>query len=139
MGTGGFPRDQRGVAFLPDGLSGLEYHGQYEPANYCQGRQRDSSERSPDRGPAYAPTPGPYILDDIHGRIVNATCLISEIAGSLAEQTGTFGVCYFDRSDGKRQFSIRSRNEGKLDVSLIAQRRGGGGHKSAAGWQEDTP
>lgn len=64
---------------------------------------------------------------------VNATCLFSEIAGELAEGR-PFGACYFDRQDGKRQFSLRSR-EGGLDVSEIARLFGGGGHASAAGFE----
>lgn len=65
---------------------------------------------------------------------VNATVLFSEIAGELA--TGRpFGICYFDRSDGKRQYSLRSR-EGGIDVSEIAKKHGGGGHPQAAGFEE---
>ena len=66
----------------------------------------------------------------------NATSLISEIAGALA-QDRAFGMVYFDRQDGLRQFSLRSR-EGGVDVSEIAQRFGGGGHRNAAGFAWDT-
>lgn len=65
--------------------------------------------------------------------VVNATVLFSEIAGELA--TGRpFGACYFIRSDGKRQWSLRSR-DGGVDVSEIAKRHGGGGHRNAAGFE----
>lgn len=64
---------------------------------------------------------------------VNATSLFSEIAGILAKGR-PFGVCYFDRADGQRQWSLRSDTTG-LDVSVIAQRFGGGGHPRAAGFQ----
>jgi len=68
--------------------------------------------------------------------VVNATVLFSEIAGTLAINR-PFGACYFDRQDGKRQWSLRSR-DGGVDVSTIAQRRGGGGHRQAAGFEEST-
>lgn len=66
--------------------------------------------------------------------IVNATALFSEIAGKLAEDH-PFGACYFDRSDGKRQWSLRSRNGG-VDVAELAKSHGGGGHRNAAGFEE---
>jgi oligoribonuclease NrnB/cAMP/cGMP phosphodiesterase (DHH superfamily) len=69
--------------------------------------------------------------------IVNATVLFSEIAGGLAEGE-PFGVCYFDRKDGKRQWSLRSR-DGGVDVSEIAKQFGGGGHKHAAGFETGIP
>lgn len=66
--------------------------------------------------------------------IVNATTLFSEIAGELAKGE-PFAACYFDRQDGKRQWSLRSDESG-LDVSEIAKSHGGGGHKHAAGFEE---
>jgi oligoribonuclease NrnB/cAMP/cGMP phosphodiesterase (DHH superfamily) len=65
--------------------------------------------------------------------VVNATVLFSDIAGELAEGR-PFGACYFDRADGKRQWSLRSRDEG-VDVSAIAKAHGGGGHRNAAGFE----
>lgn len=65
---------------------------------------------------------------------VNATVLFSEIAGELAKDR-PFGACYFDRQDGKRQWSLRSR-DGGVDVSAIAKAHGGGGHAQAAGYEE---
>lgn len=67
--------------------------------------------------------------------VVNATMLFSEIAGELAKGQ-PFGACYFDRQDGKRQWSLRSDENG-LDVSVIAKSLGGGGHMHAAGFEED--
>lgn len=64
---------------------------------------------------------------------VNATVLFSEIAGELATDR-PFGVCYFDRHDGKRQFSLRSR-KGGVDVSEVAKLFGGGGHPAASGFE----
>lgn len=65
---------------------------------------------------------------------VNATVLFSEIAGELAKGR-PFGACYFDRQDGKRQWSLRSDDSG-VDVSAIAKAYGGGGHVHAAGFEE---
>jgi hypothetical protein len=61
--------------------------------------------------------PGPYI---------------SEVLGALAEEHPPFAVGYFQRSDGRWQYSLRSR--GAFDVSEIAKRYGGGGHRNAAGF-----
>lgn len=65
--------------------------------------------------------------------IVNATVLFSEIAGEMAKGH-PFAACYFDRQDGKRQWSLRSAPDG-VDVSEIAKAHGGGGHKHAAGFE----
>lgn len=65
---------------------------------------------------------------------VNATVLFSEIAGELAKGR-PFGACYFDRADGKRQWSLRSDENG-IDVSALARAHGGGGHVRAAGFEE---
>lgn len=59
----------------------------------------------------------------------------SEIAGELAEGR-PFGACFFERADGLFQYSLRSR-DGGVDVSEIAKKFGGGGHRNAAGFQLD--
>lgn len=56
----------------------------------------------------------------------------SEVAGDLAERGLAFGACYFEAEGGRFQYSLRSR--GDFDVSAIALRFGGGGHKAAAGF-----
>ncbi len=66
---------------------------------------------------------------------VNATTLVSEITGRLA-QGRPFGVSWHNRSDGKRVFSLRSDQAG-LHVGEIAKRFGGGGHPRAAGFEVD--
>lgn len=43
-----------------------------------------------------------------------------------------FAVAWFRRGDNKVQLSLRSEN-GRVDVSQVAARRGGGGHRNAAG------
>ena len=57
----------------------------------------------------------------------------SEVAGEIAGQDGTeFGACYFEVEQNRFQYSLRSR--GDFDVSEIAKKFGGGGHKNAAGF-----
>ncbi len=74
------------------------------------------------------------ILNGHPALIVNALYMnISELAGELSKQSDGIGIGYFERGDGKMQFSLRSRND--LDVSEIAKSFGGGGHKNAAGFQ----
>lgn len=77
---------------------------------------------------------GPSQADDLLVPVVNATTLFSEIAGDLAVGH-PFAACYFDRQDGKRQWSLRSAPDG-VDVSAIAKAHGGGGHKHAAGFEQ---
>lgn len=67
---------------------------------------------------------------------INTTSLTSEIVGKLAENA-TFACGWFQRSDGKFVYSLRSRN-GQCDVSAIAKTYGGGGHPAAAGFTLDT-
>lgn len=59
----------------------------------------------------------------------------SEVAGELAERDRSFGACYFEAEQGRYQYSLRSR--GEFDVSTIARKFGGGGHKNAAGFTSD--
>jgi len=68
--------------------------------------------------------------------VVNATCHLSDIGDQLNARypDSPFAACYFDRADGKRQWSLRSR--GEFDVSEVAERFGGGGHQNAAGYIE---
>jgi hypothetical protein len=71
--------------------------------------------------------------------IVNAPYLsVSELCGALAEGQ-PFAMAWFQRGDGKIQYSLRSRGEGAVDVSEIAKRFGGGGHRNAAGFVVDKP
>lgn len=66
----------------------------------------------------------------------------SDAANALAEGE-PFGACYYDNSEGKRVFSLRSK-EGGADVSEIAASYGGGGHMHASGfsaplgWEGDS-
>lgn len=63
--------------------------------------------------------------------------LASDLAGALAEDSPDgYAAVYFDQGD-RRVFSLRAR--GEADVSKIALRYGGGGHKQAAGFESPKP
>ena len=68
--------------------------------------------------------------------IVNATEFRSEIANRLCElyPTAAFAAAYYDNDAGYRSWSLRSI--GDFDVSAVAHRVGGGGHKNASGFVE---
>ncbi len=56
---------------------------------------------------------------------------ISELVGALA-QNAPFALGYQVTADGYCAFSLRSR--GEVDVSVLAERHGGGGHRGSAGF-----
>jgi uncharacterized protein len=70
--------------------------------------------------------------------VVNAPYInTSELVGALAEHPQgdgrvPFAVGWFQRHDGKYQYSLRSR--GDFDVAKLAETFGGGGHRNAAGF-----
>lgn len=71
--------------------------------------------------------------------VVNAPfAAISELLGHLAE-SAPFALGWFQRGDGMYQYSLRSRGPDGVDVSEVAKRYGGGGHRNAAGFQLQTP
>jgi len=67
--------------------------------------------------------------------VVNAAVFGSEVGAELLSrhQGAPFAVIYFDRGDGIRQWSLRSRAD--FDVSRIAQQFQNGGHRQAAGFE----
>lgn len=60
----------------------------------------------------------------------------SDTAHALLQQhpTAPFTACWFRRGDGMIQYSLRSEDS-RADVSEIAKKFGGGGHRNAAGYQ----
>lgn len=76
------------------------------------------------------------ILIDATGLAANAPAhLSSELGHQLANQSGTFGLVWFQDVSGKIRCSLRSN--GDYDVSAIAKAFGGGGHRNAAGFSTD--
>jgi hypothetical protein len=63
----------------------------------------------------------------------NLPYTLTSDAGHLMAQGEPFAACYWDTPDG-RVFSLRS-TDGGLDVSEVAKRYGGGGHRSASGFR----
>jgi len=62
----------------------------------------------------------------------------SETAGYLLKNypEADYAMGYFQRGDGRWQYSLRSRSE--FDVSEVAKQYGGGGHAQAAGFDTAT-
>jgi oligoribonuclease NrnB/cAMP/cGMP phosphodiesterase (DHH superfamily) len=75
--------------------------------------------------------------------VANLPYTLTSDAGNFMAQGEAFAACYWDTSEG-RVFSLRSTAAG-TDVSEIAKRYGGGGHRNAAGfrmpigWEGDAP
>ncbi len=63
--------------------------------------------------------------------VVNSSVLISQIGSVLIKQLPPMAIIWFEAGDFKR---ISLRSNGKVDVSKIAEKYGGGGHKRAAGF-----
>lgn len=63
--------------------------------------------------------------------VVNAPLLQSQIGNALCLKKPPLGIVWYEQ-EGKRKYSLRS--DGTIDVSAIARKFGGGGHKAAAGF-----
>lgn len=83
----------------------------------------------------YEPGPNPS-MDQwlVYGKAANCPShLSSDVGHQLALESGTFGLVWVLKRDGKVACSLRSN--GEYDVSVIAKCFGGGGHKNAAGFE----
>ena len=71
--------------------------------------------------------------------VVNSTGNTSELGHRLCEifPEAAFSASYRDTAEDRREWSLRS--VGDFDVSAIAKRYGGGGHRNAAGFQTARP
>lgn len=65
--------------------------------------------------------------------VANMPYTYTSDAGHLLSKDRPFAACYWDTREG-RVFSLRSC-EGGMDVSAIAKKYGGGGHRNAAGFR----
>lgn len=76
-------------------------------------------------------------INNISVPVANCTwAFASDVAHALLEEhpTAPFAATYYDRGDGSRTFSLRS-DDARMDVSAVARRYGGGGHRNAAGFE----
>ncbi len=64
---------------------------------------------------------------------VNANALFASELGNRLAEMGKIGLVWQLAADGEIKVSLRS--QGSMDVSLIAARYGGGGHRNAAGFR----
>ena len=65
--------------------------------------------------------------------VANLPYTLTSDAGHLLAKGEPFAGCYWDTPQG-RVFSLRSTDEG-LDVSEVAKKYGGGGHRNASGFR----
>jgi oligoribonuclease NrnB/cAMP/cGMP phosphodiesterase (DHH superfamily) len=72
-------------------------------------------------------------IDGIDVPAINANAFFSSEIGNILSKGEPFSVCYWD-TPNNRTFSLRSAPDG-MDVSEIAFKFGGGGHKHAAGFK----
>jgi len=67
--------------------------------------------------------------------LVNAPSFQASEVGEELAKIYDIGVIWWERQDGVVTFSLRSKQPGDIDVSKIATKMGGGGHKHAAGFE----
>ena len=70
--------------------------------------------------------------------VVNSSILQSEIGSQLAPTCDFVVIWYYDHKNMKHNVSLRTQKN-EVDVSKIAARFGGGGHKKAAGFTLRPP
>jgi oligoribonuclease NrnB/cAMP/cGMP phosphodiesterase (DHH superfamily) len=63
---------------------------------------------------------------------------INEVGAILSATHQTFGACFRRREDGSEVWSLRSVGD-TYDVSTLAKKYGGGGHKNSAGFEVMVP
>lgn len=73
------------------------------------------------------------IIDGIIVPAVNASLFLASDIGNILAAEAAFAAVYCDTPQG-RSFSLRSTDQGR-DVSEIAKKYGGGGHRNAAGFK----
>lgn len=75
-----------------------------------------------------------FIIAGYNIPLANLPYTMTSDAGHLLLRTGApFAGCYWDTPEG-RVFSLRSE-DGRVDVSKIAEQFGGGGHRNSAGFR----
>ena len=75
------------------------------------------------------------VIDGHNVPALNCPPFWASEAGHILAEREPFAACYYE-SDDHRHYSLRSTEAG-VDVSEIARRFGGGGHRNAAGFKTD--
>lgn len=101
---------------------------------------KGSARESWIKAPEPIDLPGSFLDEVTQGwQGLAANCpphLTSDVGHELANQSGTFGLCWtLGQSGTVAKCSLRSN--GEYDVSAIARTFGGGGHRNAAGFEVD--
>jgi nanoRNase/pAp phosphatase (c-di-AMP/oligoRNAs hydrolase) len=73
------------------------------------------------------------VIGGVNVPVCNAPYSMASDTGNLLSKGEPFAATYTDLGDGRRSFSLRSSDEG-ADVSVVAKKYGGGGHRNAAGF-----
>lgn len=77
------------------------------------------------------------VIDGIKGLAANCPgALASDLGHELANKSGTFGMTWEATKDPTK-CKVSLRSNGDFDVSALAKKFGGGGHKNAAGFTHD--
>jgi len=72
----------------------------------------------------------------VRGLAINASSLFtSELGQALARRSGSFGLIWQLGGDGRVKASLRAENQ--VNVALLAECQGGGGHPNAAAFRMD--
>ena len=69
----------------------------------------------------------------------NSSIWQSEIGAALAKNKDTFAAVWSQMPDGRFKVSLRSDKRTGMDVSEVAKKYGGGGHKNAASFVTEHP
>ncbi|MEK7191972.1 MAG: DHHA1 domain-containing protein [Patescibacteria group bacterium] len=86
----------------------------------------------------------PVKFEEYKTLAVNSPILMSELGAAIVKKMPPIGIVWSQKAgaDGKIIRTVSLRSNGKVDVSKLAQKYGGGGHKAAAGFSfpaEQTP
>ena len=73
-------------------------------------------------------------LDGHKALAVNSSVLASQLGNAIVERGYDIGIVWFYMNEDTIRVSLRSDKDGNVDVGKIAEKYGGGGHKSSAGF-----
>lgn len=76
-------------------------------------------------------------LNGIKGIAVNANGMFTSELGNILSESYPFALVYSERKDGKFACGLRSNKNG-VNVRLLTEQHGGGGHNNAAGMVVDS-